>query len=69
MGEYSILQRFVFGLVGFFLGALIVLFALLGFSDFILWWAVVLGGIVCAIPAAVIGESFIDWLKDLWWWH
>lgn len=30
---------------------------------------VLLGALICGTLGYFLGEDFIEWLKDVWWWH
>ena len=68
MSEPNAKQRFMHGLFGFFLGALVAISALWWFTAAIPWWAVGASGVICAALASCFGEPFIEWLKEAWWW-
>ena len=68
MSEPNATQRFIHGLFGFFLGALVAISALWWFADSIPWWAVGTSGVICAALASYFGDPFIEWLKEAWWW-
>lgn len=61
-------KRFLDALLGAFLGTLVALGALWWWMDEINWIFVGLSAVVCAILSFAWGESFLEWLKDLWWW-
>ena len=61
------ISRFLHALLGGFLGALIAVSAL-WWLDEINWIFIGATAGVCAILAFAFGESFLEWLKELWWW-
>ena len=30
---------------------------------------VLLGALICGTLGYFLGEDFIEWLKEVWWWH
>ena len=60
------LERFLHGLAGLFLGGLITASVLWWWDE--INWAIVAGGAgICAVLAFVWGLPFIEWLKELFW--
>ena len=60
---------------GLFLGALIGGLLGLGVGTLVIgepvWFpgdAIVAGALICGTLGYVVGEDFIEWLKENWWW-
>ncbi len=68
MSEPNTTQRFIHCLFGFVLGALIAMSTLWSLVDSVPWWAVGTSGAICAVLAFYLGDPFIEWLKESWWW-
>lgn len=61
-------DRWPHALLGAFLGSLISIGVQWYGTDPINWLFVALGAGVCAVLAFLWDESFLEWLKELWWW-
>ncbi len=62
------MERLMYGLAGVFLGGLIAVSALAwGFGQ-INWVFVGFSAALCGVLGAYSGQSFLHWLKELWWW-
>ena len=62
------IDRFLYGLLGAFLGAIVAVSALWFAADTINWIVVAVPFGACAVLAFVWGEPFTEWLKEIWWW-
>ena len=60
------ITRFLHALLGAFLGALLAIGALY-WVDEINWIFVGASAAVCAVLSFAWGESFLEWLRDIWW--
>lgn len=68
-------QRFIDGLYGMLGGAVLGALGGLGVCMWIIdeppffqGDTILIGGVICGVLGFIFGESFLEWLKENWWW-